>query len=112
MVLSGWFFLLHLLVPPNTMTLGTLVALDAWFCGPPYFLKKETKKTFDDVRWVLTITRVAPECRDTVGPACLCHDTWPMSVLTDVTTRDMRKCTRDRSSLADLHPTYQVAPRH
>jgi hypothetical protein len=30
--------------------------------------KKETDKNFDDVRWVLTRTHVAPECRDTARP--------------------------------------------
>jgi hypothetical protein len=39
------------------------------------FEKRKTDKTFDDARWMLTITRVAPEHRDTTGPTHLCHGT-------------------------------------
>jgi hypothetical protein len=39
------------------------------------FRKKETNKKFDDVRWVLTGTRVAPECRDTARPTRPCRGT-------------------------------------
>jgi hypothetical protein len=81
-------------------------------CGLTNFFerKKETNKIFDDAPWVLTITQVALECQDTVGPAHPCHDAWLIIVLTDVTKRDMRKCARDRSSLADLRPMRWVMP--
>jgi hypothetical protein len=39
------------------------------------FFKNETDETFDDTRWVLTMTRVAPECRDTTGASHLCRGT-------------------------------------
>jgi hypothetical protein len=39
------------------------------------FRKKETNKKFDDVRWVLTGTRVAPECWDTTRPTHPCRGT-------------------------------------
>jgi hypothetical protein len=72
--------------------------------------KKETDETFDDGPGLLTITRVGPECRETVGPTRLCHDAWLMSVLNDVTKKDMRKCGRDRGSSANLRPTRRVVP--
>jgi hypothetical protein len=72
--------------------------------------KKETCKTFDNAPGVLTITRVASKCRDTVGPAHLCHDAWLMSILNNVTKKDMRKCARGRGSLADLFFTHWVMP--
>jgi hypothetical protein len=39
------------------------------------FQKKKIDETFDDAKWMLIITRVAPECRCTAGPARLCHGT-------------------------------------
>jgi hypothetical protein len=43
--------------------------------GVQTFQKKKTDKTFDDVKWMLTIIRVAPECRDTARPTRLCRGT-------------------------------------
>jgi hypothetical protein len=31
------------------------------------FLRKKTNETFDDVKWLLIITWVAPECQDIVN---------------------------------------------
>jgi hypothetical protein len=39
------------------------------------FREKKTDKTFDDAEWMLTETRVAPECRDTAEPTRLCCGT-------------------------------------
>jgi hypothetical protein len=35
-----------------------------------------------------------------------------MSILNDMTKKDMRKCVRDRGFVADLHPTRRVVLRH
>jgi hypothetical protein len=39
------------------------------------FKEKKTYKNFDDAKWMLTVTRVAPECQGTSGAAHLCHGT-------------------------------------
>jgi hypothetical protein len=39
------------------------------------FHEKKTDETFDDAKWMLTITRVAPDCRDTTEHARLCRGT-------------------------------------
>jgi hypothetical protein len=39
------------------------------------FQKKKTNETFKDVKWMLTITQVASECRDRAEPARLCCGT-------------------------------------
>jgi hypothetical protein len=43
---------------------------------------EKTNETIDDVRWMLTIIQVGPECRDTAGLARLCCGTWLMRILT------------------------------
>jgi hypothetical protein len=43
--------------------------------GVQTFQKKKTDEIFYDVKWMLTITRVAPECWDTAKPTRLCCDT-------------------------------------
>jgi hypothetical protein len=44
---------------------------------------EKTNETFDDVRWILTITRVAPECRHIGGHARLRRGTRLMRILTE-----------------------------
>jgi hypothetical protein len=53
--------------------------------------KFEIDETFDDAPWVLTITRVAPKCRDIVRPTPLRCSAWLMSVLTNVTKKEHEK---------------------
>jgi hypothetical protein len=40
------------------------------------FQKKEIEEKIHDVKWMLTIILVAPECRDITGLARLCHCTF------------------------------------
>jgi hypothetical protein len=73
------------------------------------FQKKKTAKTFDDAKWMLTTTQIAPKCQGTAGLAHLCQGT----LVGEHTYRgDKRvheiKGTRGRSSLADLRPTCRV----
>jgi hypothetical protein len=60
---------LHLFVQPSIAALGTLAVLGAWLLriSKLFQRKKETDETFNDAPEVLTITRVAPKCRGTVG---------------------------------------------
>jgi hypothetical protein len=61
---------------PSTMAFRVLEVLGMKLLRTSkHFEKTKTDKTFYDEKWMLTITRVAPKCWDTVGPARLCHDT-------------------------------------
>jgi hypothetical protein len=67
-----YLFSLHLLAVPSVADMRTLVVLGMQlFRGYKLFKKSKTDKTFNDVRWMLTITRVAPECWDTVVTPCV-----------------------------------------
>jgi hypothetical protein len=112
MIASCLPFPLCLSVRSSVLALGTLIVLGTRLLQTSKLFerKKEIDETFDDAPGLLTITRVGPECWDTVGPTRLCHDTWLMSVLNDVTKKDMRKCGRDRGSSANLRPTHRVVP--
>jgi hypothetical protein len=96
----------------SAAVLRTLVVFGLLFLQTSkLFEKREIDKTFDDARWVLTITRVVHECRDTSWPTGLYHDTWSMSILTDVTKGHMKETdTIGVYSLAELHPTRPVTP--
>jgi hypothetical protein len=89
------------------------------FCGPWCAIvvdlqtfEKQTNETFDDARWILTMTWVAPEYRDTVGLASLCRGTWLMRILTKATKEYMKRGTRHGSSLPTLCSMRRVAPCH
>jgi hypothetical protein len=112
MIASCLPFPLCLSVRSSVLALGTLIVLGTRLLQTSKLFerKKETDETFDDAPGLLTITRVGPECWDTVGPTLLCNDAWLMSVLNDVTKKDMRKCGRDRGSSANLRPTHRVVP--
>jgi hypothetical protein len=83
----------------------SLVALGLQFLwASKLFKKRITDKTFDDAKWMLTITRVVPKCRDTAGPAHLCHGTLADKHTHWATKEYMRMGYWDRSSVADLCP--------
>jgi hypothetical protein len=66
-------------------------------------------KTFDDARWMLTMTQVAPECQDTGRLAHLCRDTKLMrNTYKDKKMGHEIRGTRDGSSLATLRSTCWV----
>jgi hypothetical protein len=71
-------FALCLSIQPSIAALGTLVVLGVQLLRTTKLFEKkmEIEETFDGVPGVLTITRVAPRCRDTVKPARLCRGTW------------------------------------
>jgi hypothetical protein len=94
MIISCSLFSLYLSVLPIAAALRTF---------------EKTNETFDDMRWMLTITRVACECRDRAGLAHLCRGTSLMRILTKAKEGYMKRGTRDGSSLADLCSTHQVA---
>jgi hypothetical protein len=104
--ISGTLFSLCLSVLLSTITLRTLVVLVTQLLRSSKHLKKKTNKTFDNVRWMLTMTWVAPECRDAGGLARLCRDTRLMRIFAK--TRE-KKGTRDGSSLAALDSMRLVA---
>jgi hypothetical protein len=61
MIVSCSLFSLCLSVLPSTAALRTLVVLTVQLLRTSKLLKN-TNDTFDDARWMLTITRLAPEC--------------------------------------------------
>jgi hypothetical protein len=68
-------------------------------------IKKKMNETSDDARWVLTINRVSPKCRDIASPARLCCGTWLMRMFTKTKKWVRKKGTRYESSLAALCST-------
>jgi hypothetical protein len=61
MIVSCSLFSLCLSVLPSTTALRTFVVLTVQLLRTSKLLKN-TNDTFDDARWMLTITRLAPEC--------------------------------------------------
>jgi hypothetical protein len=61
MIVSCSLFSLCLSLLPSTAALRTLVVLTVQLLRTSKLLKN-TNDTFDDARWMLTITRLAPEC--------------------------------------------------
>jgi hypothetical protein len=60
----------------SVAALGTLVFLGVhllWLFK--LFKKRKSDEIFYDAKWMLTITWVAPECRDTAEPTYLCRGT-------------------------------------
>jgi hypothetical protein len=81
MVISCPLFSLCLSVLPSVASMRTLVVLGVLSPWTSKLLKK-TSKTFDDARWILTIIRVAPDCRDIAEHARLRRGTRLMRILT------------------------------
>jgi hypothetical protein len=74
---------LRLSVLPSAAVLRTLVVhVVQLLWAFKLFEKKKTDETFDDVKWMLTITQVAPSAKIQPGlPVCV-KVLWPMSILT------------------------------
>jgi hypothetical protein len=69
---------------------------------------KKTNKTFDDVKWILTIIWVALECRVSTRISHLCHGTWLIRILTKAKEGVQERGSRDGSSLAYSCSTHRV----
>jgi hypothetical protein len=110
-IVSCLFFSLCLSVMPSITALRTLVVLACNHYRPPNFSKK-TNETFDYVRRISTIIRVAPKCWDSTEITHLCHGTWLIRILTKTKERVHERGSRDGSSLAALCSMCRVGLRH
>jgi hypothetical protein len=79
MIVSCLLFSLCLSVLLGAATLITLMVLGEQLLRTS---KLKRNKTFAEVRWMLTIIWIAPECWDTTVLARLCRGTWLMRILT------------------------------